>query len=549
MFRFVVAICFFLTCFQVSANAGRQADKFLLVQFARPVSIVELDELTAYSFTVFESLNIEKTIYKIGYDSKKISDLAATDVIRKVPFFMSSQIDGPIHLRSTIPNDTLFSRQWHLNLIRATEAWDLSRTGVNRRGDTIVIAVIDDGLYLKHPDFQGNIWINYADTIGNGIDDDGNGYIDDHFGWNFVNRNNDISDSFFYKARHGSPVAGIIGAVGNNKTGVTGIMWHVKLMIVNIADTSPIIQIYQSDAVRAYSYVLHQRKLYNATNGKQGAFVVASNSSWGADGQFPHQAPLWCAMYDSLGKYGVLNCSAVSNDLGLVDTKGDLPTLCPSAHLIAVGSSTPGDNFYQCGESTTHVDLSAPGYNIFSTNAYTAQNINSNNVYNDSHFGTSFASPMVTAAIGILHSYACERILDTIKMNPAKGNAIMRKFVLEGVDVLPSLNGKSVTSGRLNIKKSMQIMDQYCFGEVSVDILNDQVNIRLFPNPGNGVLDVLSDQPISTVACYDVTGKLVSSEFNGEQLIMGDVNNGIYFIRVTVADQVFVFKYIKNGTF
>ncbi len=545
MFRILLVFCLFLSATSVEALPVKQADHFLIVQFARPMQEIELKELTAFRFIVLEPLNIEKTLYKLGYDSKTLTDLGATDILRKVPYFMLSQPDGPINLRKTIPNDTLFSKQGHLNLIRAAEAWDLTRSGVNRRGDTIVVAVIDDGLHINHPDFQGNIWINYADTMDNGIDDDGNGYIDDHYGWNFVNMNNDISDSLYYEARHGTPVAGIIGARVNNITGVSGIMWNVKLMIVNVADTSPLILVYQSDAIRAYSYVLQQRKLYNATGGQKGAFVVASNSSWGANNRFPHQAPLWCAMYDSLGKYGILNCAAVTNQEGLVETNGDLPTLCPSTHLIAVGSSSPGDNFYQCGFSTTHVDLSAPGYNIFSTNAYTQQNINTKNVYNDGNSGTSFAAPMVTAAIGVLHSYACERILDSIKANPAKGSAMMRKFILEGADVLQSLAGKSVTSGRLNIKRSIEIMDQYCLGFVNVGNIQSEVDIRLFPNPGNGTIQVLSDKPVTAMECYDLAGKLISSEFDGEQLKLGDVENGVYFIRVYIGEQVLTYKYVK----
>ncbi len=550
MFKRLIILCFCLWVFGLTALPKLPPDQFLIVQFSRPVQKPSLSEMAGYAFPLAEALNTSNTLYKIGYNSSLIDEGRVTSLLRRIPYYVASQADGPVHFRATTPNDSLFSKQFHLGLIKATEAWDLTRSGVNRRGDTIVLAIIDDGLHVNHPDFQGNIWVNYADTAGNGLDDDSNGYIDDHYGWNFMNNNNDISDSigpFSYKANHGTPVAGIAGAVGNNKEGISGIMWRVKLMIVNIADTGDFPAAFQSDALRAYSYVLEQRKLYNASGGKKGAFVVATNSSWGANGKFPHQAPLWCAMYDSLGKYGILNAIATSNTDGLVDTQGDLPTLCPSNHMIAVNASTADDKFFASGWSTTQVDLCAPGHNIFSAMAYTPGNIRDGRIYTGGHSGTSFASPMVTAAIGVLHSYACERVLDTIKMNPAKGNALMRKFILEGVDILETFNGKNVTSGRLNIKKSLQVMDKYCLGEVSVNAMHGGKRIGLFPNPGNGRIQVVSLDEVTSVACYDITGKPVEAVYDGQEIHLANVSDGMYVIRIMQDKVVHTFTYVKNS--
>jgi serine protease len=548
MLRFFTFTLLFLSFSILAAFPGKVADRFVIAQFSTSFEKKVLEEVTGYAFALVEPLNTGKTLYRLGYDSNTMNEASVSAILRKLPDFMSYERDEPIELRKTMPNDTLFGKQWHHNLIRSTEAWDLTRSGVNRRGDTIVIAVIDDGLHVNHPDFRGNIWINYADSAGNGIDDDSNGYIDDHYGWNFMSQNNDISDSLYYKAKHGTPVAAIIGARGNDTTGVTGIMWNVKLMIVNVADSSPVILIYQSDAIRAYSYVLQQRKLYNSTGGRKGAFVVATNSSWGADNKKPHQTPLWCAMYDSLGKYGILNVSAVTNSNQAVDVAGDIPTLCPSEHLVTVASTTASDGHFDCGYSTVSVDLSAPGAGIYTARAYTKQNISAKSLYNDSHSGTSFASPMVAAAIGILHSYACERVLDTIKMNPAKGNLLMRKFILEGVDVKQSLAGKTVTSGRLNIKRSMQVMEAYCAGEVNVATVSKEIGVYLFPNPGNGNIQVLSDMPVTSVECYDITGKQVSCRFTGNEILLGDISGGIYFVKVYMDGMQHTFKYVRSAS-
>jgi hypothetical protein len=432
-----------------------------------------------------------------------------------------------------------------LNLIKATKAWDLSRQAANRQGDTIVIAVIDDGLHLNHPDFKNNIWKNHSEVPGNMIDDDSNGYVDDVYGWNFMGQNNDISDSVNFDATHGTPVAGIIGARGNDTTGIAGIMWHVKLMIVTIADTSLSMPIYQSDAIRAYSYVLHQRKLYQNTKGKKGAFVVATNASWGIDDKMPHEAPLWCMIYDSLGKYGVMNVGAVSNNQALVDTKGDLPTLCPSRHLITVGSSTINDQYFSSGYSQQHVDLSAPGVNVFSVKAYNKENQISGDLYRGGYSGTSFAAPMVTAAVGLLHSYACEKFIDLTKSNPEAANLLIRRFILEGVDTVVALQGYTVTGGRLNIAKSMKIMDAYCYGTLNINRLYLE-QLSLYPNPGNGLISFSKILPLKevTIKVVNMQGQSQSFAIVENQIQLQTNAEGCYFIQLMYHNKSYGFKYL-----
>ena len=188
-----------------------------------------------------------------------------------------------IKLRSVIPNDSLFSQQYYLQNkgqngglvgldIKAVEAWNVTQGGVTPSGDTIVICVIDNGVDINHPDLKDNLWVNQAEVPNNNRDDDGNGYTDDYRGWNVDFKSDEVS----YINFHGTPVAGLIGATGNNKTGITGINWKVKLMVV----TSQIANVLsESRAIEAYSYPLVMRKLYNESKGKKGAFVVATNTS------------------------------------------------------------------------------------------------------------------------------------------------------------------------------------------------------------------------------------------------------------------------------
>ncbi|MCC6818790.1 MAG: S8 family serine peptidase, partial [Bacteroidia bacterium] len=313
MFKRILIVLFVLNSVNSEAINNKDSLQSYIVHFSQQSEIESLRELSHYKFESIDALNLQNTYFKFSYYKSKLSQSAVVSLITQLPYYDMHQEDNVVSMRTTTPNDTFFGQQWHLSLIKAVQAWDITRSGVNRRGDTIVVAVVDDGLHINHPDFQGNIWINYADTLGNGVDDDGNGYIEDTYGWNFVGQNNDISDSLYYKAKHGTPVSGIIGARTNNITGVSGIMWNVKLMIVNITDTGRFPTTYQSDVIKAYSYILYQRRLYEQTNGQKGAFVTVVNSSWGIDGKKPNQAPLWCAFYDTMGAAGILNVSAVSN--------------------------------------------------------------------------------------------------------------------------------------------------------------------------------------------------------------------------------------------
>src|SRR5262249_48878129 len=129
--------------------------------------------------------------------------------------------------------------------IDAPEAWDVT-TG----SSSVVVAVIDTGVDYTHPDLAANIWTNAGEVPGNGVDDDHNGYVDDVHGYDFVNNDGDPMDDHF----HGTHVAGTIGAVGNNGTGVAGINWNVKIMALKFLDGNG--GGYASDAIRAVNYAV-----------------------------------------------------------------------------------------------------------------------------------------------------------------------------------------------------------------------------------------------------------------------------------------------------
>jgi len=303
---------------------------------------------------VSKSLNIWK--YSFDSNSVKMEDVLKSVSRNKNTLIV--QVNHIIEKRATTPDDTRYDRQWQYfqendKDIDADEAWDITTGGTTANGHEIVVAVIDDGIQFDHPDLQGNIWMNSQEIAGNNIDDDGNGYVDDVKGWNTATNDDNVGD-----LGHGTPVSGIIGAKGNNNLGVAGVNWDVKIMAID-GGTGV-----EEEVIRAYSYILDNRKLYNETNGEKGAFVVATNASWGVDFGQPEDAPLWCALYDELGQHGILNAGATINDNQNIDIVGDLPTACPSDFLISVTNMNQDDEKVRfAGFGKTTIDLGAHGEN------------------------------------------------------------------------------------------------------------------------------------------------------------------------------------------
>ena len=334
-----------------------------------------------------------------------------------------------IYLRESIPNDPYYYQQWAPAIMQLPLAWEMFTTGgVTAMGDTIVVAVIDGGAYLSHEDLS--FWKNAHETPNNGVDDDGNGYVDDYDGWNAYSHNGSVISN-----NHGTHVSGIIGAVGNNATGVSGVNWNVKIMPVCGSSGN------ESVVVEAYSYVLEMRARYNETNGAEGAFVVATNSSFGVDYGKPQNYPIWCAMYDEMGNVGILSCGAGPNLNVNVDVVGDVPSTCPGDYLIGVTNTTSADVKYNsAGYGINNIDIGAPGTSIYSTipNGY------------GNMTGTSMATPQVTGTIALMYAAMTEELILACKEDPANFCLTVRESLFEGADHLASLEGLVADARRLN---------------------------------------------------------------------------------------------------
>ena len=411
-----------------------------------------------------------------------------------------------IKLREAVPDDPYYYQQWAPAIMSLPQTWEAFTTGgVTATGDTIVVAVIDGGAYLAHEDL--NFWKNYHEIPNNGIDDDGNGYVDDYHGWNAYSHNGNISSN-----DHGTHVAGIIGAVGNNGKGVCGVNWNVKVMPVGGSSGNEAI------VVEAYSYVLEMRARYNETNGEEGAFVVATNSSFGVDYGNPDNYPIWCSMYDEMGNVGILSCGAGPNLNVNVDVVGDVPSTCPGNYLIGVTNTTSADVKYNsAGYGINNIDIGAPGTSIYSTVP--------NNGYGNKT-GTSMATPQVTGTIALMYAAMPQEMMQVCKDDPAIFSLSVRQSLFDGADHLASLDGLVAEGRRLNAFGAIEeLFDDWRPNELDENKTED---FKVYPNPTTGSVTV------------EGKGQLVVINTLGQVVIREEIDGnttmtlplGLYFVKL-----------------
>lgn len=351
-----------------------------------------------FSVEIKKGVDIEKTVEKLKNDSY---------IEYAEPNYILSNFE-------TIPNDEYFSELWGMNNtgqtggivdadIDAVEAWDAT-TGSN----DVVVAIIDTGIDYNNPDLAQNIWINPNEIAGDNIDNDGNGFIDDVHGWDFYNNDNDPMDD----DSHGTHCAGIIGAVGNDEAGVVGVNWNVKMMPVKFLSAEG----YGSSEGAIQSII------YAATMG-----VDIMSNSWGG-GYYSSAEEDVISFVNDLGILFVASAGNYGTDNDMI---GNYPSNYNVPNIIAVAATDNNDqkaSFSNYGLTT--VDLGAPGVSIYSTI------LNNEYAYYD---GTSMAAPHVSGVAGLIKARF-----------PNADSLEMKTRILNGVDVVSSLVGKTVTGGRLN---------------------------------------------------------------------------------------------------
>lgn len=488
---------------RLTMERGRYVEGEIIVKFKRDQRSSAQALHRTMGSTVLKRFNMLPEIEVV-----KLPDgLPIRDGIIKYMLDPSVEYAEPNYIRriNRIPNDTYFNQQWALlntgqfngtpgSDIKATDAWDIN-TGSNN----VVIAVIDTGMDYNHPDLFKNRWVNEAEIPDNGIDDDGDGKVDDIFGWDFttcarfdpvtggcltpkVQDKDPMDDN-----GHGTHVSGIIGASGNNGTGVSGVMWDARIMPLKILNAYGEGSI--ADEIAALDYVVMMKN--------RGVNIRAVNASFGG-GVYSS------AEYDAISKVnnsGIIFVTAAGN--GGDDDLGDNNDITPSypanynlPNIVAVAATDQNDNlasFSNYGPQSVHV--AAPGVRILS--------ITANGLYYSS--GTSMATPHVTGLVGLLCSEYPSFSLSQIKST-----------LIKYVDILPSLSGKIKSGGRINAYKALSSLLSPS-GLKANNILSNSISLqwtdratgedgyKLERKEGNGSYSLISTLPLNSYSYQDAT--------------------------------------------
>jgi len=413
--------------------------------------------------------------------------------------FCASQV-----LAEIIPNDPLFKNQGYLTQIGAPAAWG---RGTGERD--VVVAVIDSGVDLDHPDLKNNIWLNRKERE-NGKDDDGNGFVDDLHGWDFIDNDADPNPSFSPAytdrgANHGTIIAGLIAAQGNNVEGIAGVTWRTMIMPLRVLDSSGSGQ--SRNIERAIDYAI-----------KNGANII--NLSFAS--KEPSEG-LRLAI-ERAYKAGIVVVAAAGNDKDYNGNDLELTREYPVCY-----DGPPGENWVlgiaaldPLGQKAPFsdygricVDLSAPGMNLLSTIVFENRRYGFMEYYRGGWSGTSFASAMVAGAAALVKSFS-----------PKLSNKEIYDFLRSGADSVSGLNSSyadQLGSGRLNVKKTLDLAAR--------DIT---VGEEILPkSPFGAYLLAFSeggDKP--TVSIFEQSGDVWSafypfeSFFGGLNVASGDVSGG-----------------------
>ena len=376
-----------------------------------------------------------------------MSPLVAAAILERLP---NVKYACPNFLRKAalVPTDPDYGNQWGWQKIEAEGAWEIST------GDAdITVGVIDTGVDLDHPDLASNLWVNESEAAGTpGLDDDGNGFVDDLHGWNAISNSPNPNDD----NGHGSHCAGTIGAVANNGKGGCGANWNVRIMALKFLDADG--NGWDSDAIELIDYAI-------ATNDAGSSNVRVLSNSWGG---FGASSALQAAIQRARDA-GIVFTAAAGNNTFNLDSS--LCVFAPAAlnvsNIVSVAATDGADgiaSFSNYGSSVCSVG--APGVSIYSTV------INGGYAYYD---GTSMACPHVAGVLAL-----------TLSAAPALDMNTLIDRVLLNVDPVSSLQGKTSTGSRLNVYRAVadEPNPAYDDDRDGDGIVNHRDNCPYISNPG-----------------------------------------------------------------
>ncbi|HXW53968.1 MAG TPA: S8 family peptidase, partial [Myxococcota bacterium] len=491
------------------AKKSKYENRRLLVRYKDSASVNKRDlshfSVGAYvvrSFDIPKNLDVVEVARGISLD-------AAQEFYREDPNVLYVEPDYPVHLLleppptnptppgDDPPSDTIdprYHEQWGLNNegqnggtadadINAPEMW------ANITGDrNIVIAVMDTGINYNHSDLRNNVWTNPGEIPGNGIDDDGNGVVDDVHGFNAIDNSGDPMDDH----GHGSHCAGVIGAEGQNRYGGRGVMQEVtiigcKFLSANGGGTT-------SGAIACLDYLRNLK-----TRSENPVDILLSSNSWGG-------GPAQEALRDAIQAHqdlGILFIAAASNDGQDNDVIDAYPADYPLANIVAVAATDSNDErayFSNYGKRSVHVG--APGVGILSTVL--------GNDYEEMD-GTSMATPFVAGLAGMIKA-----------SNPDRNFMQIKNLLMAGGDPVPSLQGTTISGRRIRAWDTN--------GRGSLTCQNQIVSGRLSP-PTNHLLVPIGETVLLSavnINCAEANGDIVVPFKPGnESLTLVDDGKGL----------------------
>ena len=413
-------------------------------------------------------------------DAAALNDALAAvpGVLFTEPNFVDVAVPGGMESTPVFPDDPSFGLQWALHNTGQTiggevgipdadidmpEAWDVITGGTGRSENglpdhsngqsEVIVAVIDTGVDYNHPDLAASMWRNVEELNGvAGVDDDGNGFIDDVHGYDFIGAGDaDPMDD----NNHGTHVSGTIGAASNNALGVGGVNWGVKIMALKAFDANA--RGFYSDVIKALNYATMMSR--------RGVNVRVTNHSWSGE-------TFSTALRDAIarsGDAGLLCVAAAGNESRDADLLPRYPAAFDLPNIISVANTTNRDSKAPASNwGAKSVDLGAPGRNVLSTIRGGAYALFS---------GTSMATPHVVGVAALGWGLA-----------PGATYGQIREAIFGGVDPLPALQGITTTGGRLNAyntlgqlvrgRKAMAAPDEVR----AVALCNERITVRFADN-------------------------------------------------------------------
>ena len=357
---------------------------------------------------------------------------ARRDALKAEAGVQYAELNYIVHKQVT-PDDPQFGQLWGLHNtgqsggtadadIDAPEAWAIT-TG----SASVIVGIIDTGVNFTHPDLAPNMWVNPGEIPGNGVDDDGNGYVDDVYGINAITGSGNPMDD----QGHGTHVAGTIGARGNDGVGVAGVNWTVRIAGCKFLDAGGSGS--TSNAVKCFKY-------FNRLKHVQGQNIVVTNNSWGGGGSSQALKDSMAGL-DQPGMAPILHAVAAGNSSSNNDASPSYPASYDLDNIIAVAATDHNDRYASFSSyGATTVDVAAPGVSILSTS------LGSGYV---SLSGTSMATPHVAGAAALVASAF-----------PGSSAAQLKQRILAGIDPIGQLSGNSskptLTNGRINLFQAVQ---------------------------------------------------------------------------------------------